>query len=55
MCGRYTLTEDWAGLEKLVRFIFAPGARPEGPRHNHRVSKLVNNAKHDGPELLSQV
>ncbi len=34
MCGRYTITQDLAGLEKLVRFIISKGARPEGPRYN---------------------
>ena len=34
MCGRYTITQDLAELEKLVRFITSKGARPEGPRYN---------------------
>ncbi len=34
MCGRYTITQDLAGLEKLVRFIISKGACPEGPRYN---------------------
>ena len=34
MCGRYTITQDLSELEKIVRFIFSNGARPEGPRYN---------------------
>jgi putative SOS response-associated peptidase YedK len=34
MCGRYTITQDLAELEKLVRFIYGAGARPERPRYN---------------------
>ena len=34
MCGRYTITRDLAGLEKIIRFIISHGTRPEGPRYN---------------------
>ena len=48
MCGRYTLTHDLAGLEKIVRFI----CKAVDFKTRYRVSRLVNKARFDAPACL---